>query len=238
MTNLNIHFRNAEIDELCEGIVMEYEGEAYGTRPIDIVGIAVKYFKLKILFAHIVEHDPNKLSFLADGVTPLRVLHNGAVQSVIFPSKTIILDFVLKKQQEQCRRCFCIAHELFHQIESQLTGTPVAAFHTEFDRERTYTIDELSNIMNIRECQADRGAAALLMPEMLVKKTYMRYTNNKVIPIYGSNVFLSEDKIVLQEIASFLGVSLTALIIRMKQMQLFEKRDISEFIHTELIHEN
>jgi len=43
-------FRNAEIDEICESLVKQHEGAAYGTRPIDIVDFAIRYFKLRILY--------------------------------------------------------------------------------------------------------------------------------------------------------------------------------------------
>ena len=228
-------FRNAEIDEICESLVKQHEGAAYGTRPIDIVDFAIRYFKLRILYVSIAESDPNKLSFLSDGVTPITVYHNGRVQRGTFPEKTILLDKILNRPTERSRRYFCIAHEVFHYIESILTNSPVvSAFHTEFDNSQNYQLDELASIMNIRECQADRGAAALLMPATLLRNTCIQFTGNKTIRLYGENVFTSKDKKILQDIAEYLGVSFTALIIRMKQMKLFEKHRMDEYITTEI----
>lgn len=225
-----LYFRNTEIDEICEGLVRQYEGDAYGTRPINIVDFALNHFNLKILYAQIAEEDANRLSFLADGKTPLRVMYNGRVLDYVFEEKTIVLDRFLKLPQERCRRFFCIAHEIYHLIDRLLTGSPVAAaFHTEFDGEQSYTIEELSGLLNIRECQADRGAVALLMPAGLLENTYLRFTKGRTIPVYGHNVFSAEDKGILQRMAEYLGVSYTALVIRMQQMKLFEKYDISEY---------
>lgn len=81
--------------------------------------------------------------------------------------------------------------------------------------------------MNIRECQADRGAAALLMPATLLRNTCIQFTGNKTIRLYGENVFTTKDKEILQDIAEYLGVSFTALIIRMKQMKMFEKHQMN-----------
>lgn len=228
-------FRNAEIDEICEGLIRQYEGVAYGTRPIDIIDFAINYFKLKIMYVTIAEDDMNKLSFLSDGKTPIKVLYQGSVQSGIFPEKTILVDKFLKRPSERSRRLFCIAHEVFHYIESLLTNSPVvAAFHTEYDFNQCYQIDELKSMMSIRECQADRGAAALLMPARLLKNACMQFANNEPIRIYGENVFTTKDKEVLQDIANYLGVSYTALIIRMKQLKFFEKHKLQEYIATEM----
>ena len=37
-----------EINELCESIIKLYEGEEYIEKPVDIAGLATKYFKLKV----------------------------------------------------------------------------------------------------------------------------------------------------------------------------------------------
>lgn len=228
-------FRNAEIDEICECLIRQHEGDTYGTKPVDIVDFAIRYFKMKLLYVPIAESDPNKLSFLSDGKTPITVYHHGEVQRVVFPEKTILLDAILKRPAERTRRYFCIAHEVFHYIESMLSNSPVvSAFHTEYDTNQNYQFSELASIMNIRECQADRGAAALLMPGTLLRNTCIRFTDNKPLRIYGDNVFTTKDKEILLDIADYLGVSFTALIIRMKQMKLFEKRAMEEYIISEM----
>jgi len=235
MNHKSLYFRNVEIDEICEGLVRQYEGKAYGTRPINIVDFALHYFNMRIIYAQIAEEDANRLSFLADGHTPLKVLYDGRILEYVFPEKTIVLDRFLKLSPERCRRYFCIAHEIYHLIDRLLTGSPVAAaFHTEFDGEQHYTIEELSGLLNIRECQADRGAAALLMPAGLLKNTYMQFANGRMLSVYGHNVFSQEDKGILQRMAEYLGVSYTALVIRMQQMKMFEKHGLDEYISTEL----
>lgn len=235
MNNRIPRFRNTEIDEICEGLIRQHEGIAYGTRPIDIVDFARDYFKLKLLYTSIAEDDPNKLSFLADGITPIKVCSQGKVQSVIIPERTILLDRVLKYPHERTRRYFCIAHEVFHFVEAMLTHSPVvSAYHREFDNKMEYPLKDLSEMMSFRECQADRGAAALLMPSALVRNTCLPFTNGKNICIYGENVFTTKDKEILQDMATYLGVSYTALTIRMKQLKLFEKHKLDEYISNEL----
>lgn len=228
-------FRNVEIDEICEGLIRQYEGKAYGTRPIDIVDFAVRYFGLKIMYVSIAEDDMSKLSFLSDGKTPIKVHYQGCVQRGTFPEKTILVDKFLKQPNERSRRLFCIAHEVFHYIESILSNSPVvAAFHREYDNSREYPMCEIAEMMNIREMQADRGAAALLMPPRLLKNACIRFADNHPIRLYGENVFTAKDKEILQDIADYLGVSYTALIIRMKQLKYFEKHKFEEYIADEM----
>ena len=214
---------------------LNHKAYSYVPMQIEVEKIIPLYFKLRILYVSIAENDPNKLSFLSDGVTPITVYHDGCVQKGTFPERIILLDKILKRPTERNRRYFCIAHEVFHYIESILMNSPVvSAFHTEFDNNQNYQLDELAAIMNIRECQADRGAAALLMPATLLRNTCVQFTGNKPLRLYGENVFTSKDKEILQDIAEYLGVSFTALIIRMKQMKLFEKHRMDEYITTEM----
>lgn len=63
-------------------------------------------------------------------------------------------------------------------------------------------------------------------------KRIFRYGKN--ICIYGENVFTTKDKEILQDMATYLGVSYTALTIRMKQLKLFEKHKLDEYISNEL----
>lgn len=239
MNNRIPRFRNVEIDEICEGLIRRHEGDAYGTRPIDIVSFARDYFKLKLLYTSIAEEDPNKISFLADGVTPIRICYQDRIERVVIPEKIILLDRVLKRQSERTRRYFCIAHEVFHYIESVLTDSPVtAAFHTEFDREQRYSLSDFMSSMNIREIQADRGAAALLMPSAVLRNTCKLFARGNPICIYGDNIFTSKDKKILIDMAEYLGVSYTALTIRMKQLKMFENRQLDEYISTEMHESN
>jgi len=225
------YLRNAEIDELCEGLIREYAGSTYATQPVDIIGFATKYLKLRILMANINEADMSKLGFLSDGKTPISISKNGMTISHIFPVNTIVIDKVLCRESEKSRRLFTIAHEVFHYLEARLNGTETAAaFHSEFDREENYTAKELAMKFAYNECQADRGAAALLMPKALLENTLSQFNGNTPIAVYGRNLFTARDRTTLCNVADYLGVSLTALVIRMEHLNLFEKHAFCEYV--------
>ena len=84
--------RNREIDELCEKLIKEYEGEGYDEKPVDIIGFVKNFLGLKLLIADFAEDNMNKIGFLANGTDPLKIQHNGKVTEHIFPEKTIVID--------------------------------------------------------------------------------------------------------------------------------------------------
>lgn len=227
--------RNSEIDELCERLIYEYMGNDGAGKPVDIIGFTTGFLKLTILYANIAEEDMSKLGFLSDGRTPLLVSCKGQTVSHVFPEKTIVLDRFLKAEKERNRRFFTIAHEAFHYLNSLVNNVPQqAAFHNEFDLDCHYTREDFARMMSVQECQADRGAAALLMPKSLLLQTCMQFNDGKPIAVYGNSVFTAADRAVLFEIAEYLRVSFTALVIRMEHLKLFEKHDFSEYVSSEL----
>lgn len=110
----------------------------------------------------------------------------------------------------------------------------VASFHSEYDEERNYTLEDLAKRLTLAECQADRMAAAILMPRYMVEKALLRFNGGKPLPIYGDNLFRKAEKIIIAQMAQMLGVSFTALRIRLKGFKLLEQHDISEYIQQEL----
>ena len=70
----------------------------------------------------------------------------------------------------------------------------------------------------------------LLMPRFLVDRSLDEFADGKPIPLYGSNVFDPSDKLVLQRMADAMGVSYTALVIRLRGLGLLERHDLSEYV--------
>ena len=54
------------------------------------------------------------------------------------------------------------------------------------------------------------------------------------IKVYGDNTITSKDKAVIRRMAAYIGVSYTALVIRLRDMGLFEYHNILEYISNEL----
>lgn len=105
-------FSYEEIDELGEGLIRQYLGkEAERTCCVDIEGFVTDFLKLPLLYRSFAEEDSDKIGFIADGVTPLRVYENGAVVRRVYPGGTIVIERCLRQEHESGRRRFTISHE-------------------------------------------------------------------------------------------------------------------------------
>ena len=219
-----------EIDELCEGIIKLYEGDEYIEKPVDIEGLALSYFKLKVYYVHFTEDKQDRLGCITDGKSLYKLIRNGKIGTYSFPKNTILLDRSLKGEAERAKRRFTLAHEVYHYIDSVINGKTSYGYSSRLRGEEKYDKDELFQTMSIDEWAADRGAAALLMPRRLVSTTAKLMFGSREVPIFGNNMLLPDDKDRIFEMADFLGVSFTALLIRMKELKLFKYHSMNQYI--------
>ena len=92
-------FSYDEIDELGEGLIRQYLGaDAERTCCVDIEGFATDYLKLPLLYRSFAEQDTDKIGFIADGITPLRVHEDGATCLCVFPKGTIVIERYLCRE--------------------------------------------------------------------------------------------------------------------------------------------
>ena len=160
-------FSYDEIDELGEGLIRQYLGtDAERTFCVDIEGFVTEYLKLPLLYRTFAEQDTDKIGFIADGFTPLRVFEGHKPIECVFPKGTIVIERYLRHEHESGRRRFTISHESAHYIMDRTV--PYAAFHREFDNERNYAKEDFKNLFSFQETQIDRMGAALLMPKFMV----------------------------------------------------------------------
>ena len=57
-----------------------------------------------------------------------------------------------------------------------------ASFHSEYDEERNYTLEDLAKRLTLAEYQTDRMAASTLMPRYMVEKALLRFNGGKPFP--------------------------------------------------------
>lgn len=231
MTN---YISRAEADELCDELIRQFMGDTDHELCVDIDCFVTHYLRCPVVYENFAEDDPDKIGFASDGVQPLRVRTNGRTLEQVYPQRTIVLDRVLLNPGEEYRRRFTIAHEAGHIIASRMDPNVHAGFHRVHDECRLYTAEELRQRLNIAEWQANVIAAALLMPRFIVKDALVQFNGGRRLPVYGSNIFAVREKVILQKMAKSLGVSHTALIIRLRDLDALKYHDLSEFIDKEL----
>lgn len=226
-------FSYDEIDELGEGLIRQYLGaDAERTYCVDIEGFATDYLKLPLLYRSFAEQDTDKIGFIADGITPLRV-HEGEVTCrCVFPKGTIVIERFLCRENESGRRRFTISHECAHYLLDKTI--PNAAFHREFDGERTYTTEDFKNLFSFHETLIDRMGAALLMPCFMVHNVVAMYGCAGGIPVFGDSVMRTTDKLRIKQMANTMGVSFSAFLIRLRELGHLNSRPLSEYITEEM----
>lgn len=75
-----------------------------------------------------------------------------------------------------------------------------------------------------------RLGAGVLMPRASVQRNIIEVTGKSLIPVYGDNVIDHEDRLLIKRIADIMGTSMSAMTIRIRDLRLFEQRDINEYI--------
>ncbi|NCD03862.1 MAG: ImmA/IrrE family metallo-endopeptidase [Clostridia bacterium] len=232
---MNTYKTRAELDELSEGLITLYLSKCNQSVPyIDIEKFITDFLNLKIQYVSFAEDDKGKAGFLANGATPLLIYHKKKIVPFVFPDGTILIDKFLLSNNESNRKRFALAHEASHYILNRVQNAKtVSRFNNSFDSEKVYTTEEFKQMFNSAEWQADNMAASLLMPIPFIENAINNFTKEP-IKIYGKTTFTNNDKVLLREIANYLKVSYTALVIRIKNTSLLEHHDISEYIAQEL----
>ncbi len=233
MTN---YISRAEAGELCDGLIREYIGQnAEIPDCIDIDGFVRDFLKCTVLYESIAEEDRNRIGFTGDGKRPLRVLKNKKVTEIIYPRNTVVLDKYLLQPCEQYRRRFVLGHEAGHVIANRITPDSPACFYHYVDHEKTgYSIDELCEKYSICEWQANTIGASLLMPRFVMQNMLKKLNGGKRLPIYGDSIFHPREKAILNKMANTLKVSHTTLVIRLKELDMLSRHNVSEYIQKEL----
>ena len=235
--NLSIYMSRAELEEISEGLITAYANKFSNRviQSIDIEHFITEFLMLRIEYAFFAEDDAGRIGFLADGATPLLIHQDGKIIPFVFPKDTIVLDKFLLAEKEQGRRRFTMAHEASHHILSKMYAMPSEGrFHAEYDSERSYSKEELAQMFASVEWQADTMGASLLMPRRIIENALAKYNQSNPIRVYGDNTITSKDKAVIRRMAAYIGVSYTALVIRLRDMGLFEYHNILEYISNEL----
>ena len=199
---------------------------------MDIEGFVTDFLKLPLLYRSFAEEDSDKIGFIADGVTPLRVYEGGTVVRRVYPRGTIVIERCLRKEHKSGRRRFTISHECAHYIMDR--AVPSAAFHREFDGERAYTQEDFKNLFSFRETQVDRMGAALLMPRFMVRNVMISHGCSSCIPVFGDSILKLTDKRLIRQMANTMGVSFSAFLIRLRELGCLCYRPLAEYITEEM----
>ncbi len=140
---------------------------------------------------------------------------------MIFPKNTIILADFLKEAKESSRRRFTLAHEIGHLLLERLyLKNGCTEILTSNDKA----------VKNRLECQANTIASGLLMPKWLVHKTMVEVFGDEQVVVFGDNVLEPTVRFKLYTVASLIGVSFTALKIRLRELGYFKSGNLFNYL--------
>ena len=227
---------NKELEIVGESLISDYirSGAPEG-RCVDIEGFIEDYLHLPIVYENIAENDMDKIGFVSDGHYPLKVRENGTVMEKVFPKGTIVIDNYLLYEENSSQRRFTLAHECSHVIFECLCPTmPGPCFNRHYDSERAYDLKEFRQSFNLCEIQTDRLAAVLLMPQFLVKRIMQEFEMGEALPIYSGSIVRPRDKLTVQNMADAMGVSYTALLNRLRELNMLDHHSMEEYLKLEM----
>ena len=226
-----------ELDALGEGLSRDYTKKTHRWNALcfDIEGFITDYLGLCICYESFAEKDSSKIGFLANGIDPLLVHRGCETVSVVFPKDTIVIERYLLQVHESSRKRFTMAHEASHKIlERHIPMQTVACFHSDFDAENVYPREDLKRMFSLNETLTNRLGAAILMPLFLVEKALRKYNSGQPLKCYDGGVFAQNDKLIAQNMANSLGVSYSAFITRLRELNLLDWHPIEEYISNDL----
>lgn len=220
-----MYLSRRDIEKIAQGVVNEYMAlpkiqiSESPTR-IDPFILAENLLSLKVDFRHL---SLDKLTF---GVTSyfatVAPIYDEENEISLYPldGKTIVIEKDLAFDPMKGKFNFTICHETSHHILRRLypdaygpqIEEPVLHF---------YRYDKPNAITNWEEWQATTLAAAILMPEDILKKNMITVGIGESLDVLNAR-YRKDDFYKFCSLASLMGVSITALRIRMKQLGLLK----------------
>ncbi len=207
-----------EINDVAQEIVNRYRKlKEHPCINVNIEELLEQLYGFKIRFYGL-SKDNSILGVYSPVPISLAVYSNDKLILVDLDGKTALIDESLL-QKNIGRKNFTVAHEGAHYILSHLTQS-MDVFHR-------YTINH-KNSIECSEWQANVLASCILMPEDSVRYLFWKFyceEHIKKISPFRKEIFAP-----FEAMASFLGVSKTALSIRLKQLKLVDEINLTESI--------
>jgi hypothetical protein len=225
-----LHLSRQEIEVIGNGLIADFQKKS-AAQPagIDIEAFAEEYLGLKHIYT--------KLSDTGDllGLTTfagieLMLTRNGRDETMRVEQDTLLVEEALLSDKSTGRRRFTIAHECGHHIidrmGKELTGNYARA---RFVSGQAYACREVAKAFDWSEWQANCMAAVLLMPLQVVQYIIDTFRGGEKINYFGWRGFEPDDAKCITAMASCIGVSFTALKIRLGQLGYYEERLADEY---------
>ena len=221
------------IEYLAEQHLLHYYGtQTLPLKALDVRRFAEDYMKLDVRYCQLLypESAQKIIGVTAYAETRLNLNPDNPDDFIRIDKDMVLLDNSLSDNKNLGRRNFTLAHECGHQA--------IYLLDPEFFSDKaccrtangTYTLSRLFTENDWCEWQANTFASALLLPEYTLR--YMLYLLGKNDPfsLYPCNRLLGKDYQLARELAAFFHVSLTAVILRLKKLNMTKECTFAEYL--------
>jgi len=192
--------------------------------PVNIEDFALKYLGLHVQYRPL-SNDGSVLGLTAYRDVQVNLTYTDRSVVVSVSEDSIWLDDILRHKR---RGRFTIAHECGHQIIARVdecrTGV---SFRKAIEPGKLYSPRELKSANDWCEWQANALGAALLMPRMEIHKRLRGFRPVK-FTAYGSR-FAPIEYRRIKDLAYNFNVSMTAMILRLKELEYIDCKPESEY---------
>lgn len=229
-----------DIEEIAAAVTKDFNAFFFGAKadrsllprgtPID--QFASDYLGLEVSFTQL-SNDGSICGLTAYADTEYIVEVEGIVRKIPLRSNQVLMDksFIEPSQiRKLCgKRRFTLAHECAHQILFQMeTDEGKRLCQRKYSTRTNYSLRDLKTREDWNEWQANALGAAILMPQGEIERAVSYFSKGKTLISYDGT-FAYRDKMVLDMICQQFGVSKTAAMIRLKQLDYMEVRPYAEF---------
>ena len=236
-----MYLSRTQIEEIAVAVMKDFNdfffGEKTGRKKEDLQGtpidqLAKDYLGLSVSFAHL-SSDGNLCGLTAYADTEFVLEENGQSKTIFLKQNQVILDmsFITPGQvRNLCgKRRFTLAHECAHQILYQMQSEEVkASCRKKYAAHTAYSLRDLKTKEDWNEWQANVLGAAILMPQDQIDLAMWYFSASNKLKNYGG-YFDYKDHMVLKTICQAFGVSKSAAIIRLKELDYMEEHAYSDF---------
>ena len=218
-----------QLEEKAKNLLLEFDEERlYKTKPIDVYEVIEKCLDVPYDWKYLTP-DQSILGATAfsDGyfwAWPESSYRDGMKPFKVFAQKgTIIIDATLTESDNRGRENFTVMHEVFHQIlhKKCFRDEGKNYMHQTYSRTIDGNIRCASYALKIIEKQANACAAAFLMPEELVKKTFKSQYRNAGYFRYHPDFVPNA----IKEMSHLFSVSKQAMAIRLYNLGLIDENE-------------
>lgn len=221
-----------ELDDLGTALISDYRKRTgrRGADSVDIEGFMRDYLGLRIEYRDFATGDMDDVGFYGDGSSSLRILEDGRTVDRVFPEGTVVIERRLLSSADNGRRRFTLAHEAAHYILMRHVPLQTVTYFL-MPEESGVAGDpgELEQVLRLNEACANRLAASLLMPEPLVRRAVQRFARCGSIRYYGTGLLDQEEKLAVAGMAWMLGVSYSAMLNRLGELDMMVGRPFREY---------